>query len=150
MKSYSFYKELTPAEVGDTGTHEIYIRFPNNFDYEKFFHGTATVNNTVIDVVFEAKDLPQEIKNIVSEGFILRYKNGEYTIDEGLTEKNFEGVSSVLPCDLVILDENYKEIKASPAGLPLAIEFPITILAKRNSYAHRFATENGIAYEEWK
>ena len=56
MKSYSFYKELTPAEVGDTGTHEIYIRFPNNFDYEKFFHGTAAVNNTVIDVVFEAKD----------------------------------------------------------------------------------------------
>ncbi len=48
------------------------------------------------------------------------------------------------------IGENYKEIKASPAGLPLAIEFPITILAKRNSYAHRFATENGIAYEEWK
>ena len=41
--------------------------------------------------VFEANDLPKEIKNTVSEGFILRYKNGEYTIDEELTEKNFEG-----------------------------------------------------------
>lgn len=41
--------------------------------------------------VFEATDLPDEIKNAVSEGFILRYKNGEYSIDEELTDKNFEG-----------------------------------------------------------
>lgn len=41
--------------------------------------------------VFEATDLPKEMRNKVSEGFILKYKNGEYTIDEELTEKNFEG-----------------------------------------------------------
>ena len=34
--SFFFYKELTPAEVGKTGTHEIYIRLPNNLDYESF------------------------------------------------------------------------------------------------------------------
>jgi len=45
--------------------------------------------------VFEATDLPQEIKNTVSEGFILRYKDGEYTIDEKLTEKNFEGLLNI-------------------------------------------------------
>jgi len=45
--------------------------------------------------VFEATDLPQEIKNAVSEGFILRYKNGEYTVDEKLTEKNFEGLLNI-------------------------------------------------------
>ena len=45
--------------------------------------------------VFEANDLPQEIKNTVSEGFILRYKNGEYTVDEELTEKNFEGLLNI-------------------------------------------------------
>lgn len=41
--------------------------------------------------VFEATNLPQDIKNAVSEGFILRYKDGEYTIDEELTDRNFEG-----------------------------------------------------------
>ena len=45
--------------------------------------------------VFEAKDLPQEIKNSVSEGFILRYENGKYTVDEKLTEKNFEGLLNI-------------------------------------------------------
>lgn len=45
--------------------------------------------------VFEATDLPQEIKNIVSEGFILRYKDGEYRIDEELTDKNFEGLLNI-------------------------------------------------------
>jgi len=45
--------------------------------------------------VFEANDIPKEIKNTVSEGFILRYKNGEYTVDEELTEKNFEGLLNI-------------------------------------------------------
>lgn len=41
--------------------------------------------------VFEATDLPDEIRKVVSEGFILRYKNGRYEIYEELTDKNFEG-----------------------------------------------------------
>ena len=45
--------------------------------------------------VFEEADLPKEIKNTVSEGFILRYRNGEYTVDEELTEKNFEGLLNI-------------------------------------------------------
>ena len=45
--------------------------------------------------VFEANDLPKEIKKAVSEGFVLRYKNGEYTVDEELTEKNFEGLLNI-------------------------------------------------------
>jgi len=45
--------------------------------------------------VFEATDLPKEIKNTVSEGVILRYKYGEYTVDEELTEKNFEGLLNI-------------------------------------------------------
>lgn len=45
--------------------------------------------------VIEANDLPEKIKNTVSEGFILRYKNGEYAIDEELTERNFEGLLSI-------------------------------------------------------
>lgn len=45
--------------------------------------------------VFEATDLPKEIKDTVSEGFILRYKNGEYTVEQELTEKNFEGLLNI-------------------------------------------------------
>ena len=41
--------------------------------------------------VFEATDLPDEIRKVVSEGFILRYKKGRYEIDEELTDRNFEG-----------------------------------------------------------
>lgn len=50
--------------------------------------------------VFEAIDLPEEIKKSVSEGFVLRYKEGEYRVDEKLTEQNFEGLLDV---------DNYKE-----------------------------------------
>lgn len=32
-----FYKQLTQAELGETKTHEKYIRFPNDFDYSLFF-----------------------------------------------------------------------------------------------------------------
>ena len=48
------------------------------------------------------------------------------------------------------IPENYTEIKVSPLGLPKIIEFPVTIVAKQGSYAHRFATEQGIDYKEWK
>lgn len=55
-KSIFFYKELTPAEVGKTGTHEIYIRFPNNFDYKSFFYNSEVENGSVLEVNFSAKD----------------------------------------------------------------------------------------------
>ena len=56
MKSIFFYKELTAAEVGNTGTHEIYVRLPNNFDYETFFVNSAVPNGSVIEVNFTATD----------------------------------------------------------------------------------------------
>lgn len=56
-KSIFFYKELTPAEVGKTGTHEVYVRLPNNFDYETFFGDTAVMNGSVMEVNFTAQDI---------------------------------------------------------------------------------------------
>ncbi len=56
-KSIFFYKELTPAEVGKTGTHEVYIRMPNNFDYETFFGNTSAMNGSVLEVNFTAHDI---------------------------------------------------------------------------------------------
>ena len=56
-QSIFFYKELTPAEVGKTGTHEVYVRLPNNFDYESFFGNSATMNGSVLEVNFVAQDI---------------------------------------------------------------------------------------------
>ena len=54
MEKRIFIKRLTPAEVGDTGTHEKYIRLPNDFDYENFFHSKGWKNKSVIQVDFQA------------------------------------------------------------------------------------------------
>ena len=56
-KSIFYYKELTPAEVGQTGTHEIYVRLPNNFDYKTFFHQDAVENGSVLEINFLALDI---------------------------------------------------------------------------------------------
>lgn len=50
--------------------------------------------------VFKATDLPENIRQVVSEGFILRYKDGKYEIDEELTDRNFEGELDI---------DNYRE-----------------------------------------
>ena len=86
MKTYSFYKELTAAEVGETGTHEIYVRFPNNFDYETFFHGSAVENGTVIEVSFEAQDLTDNVNNKVNLRFV-------YYVNNTNKEKRMPGLS---------------------------------------------------------
>ena len=36
-ESRFFKKVLTPAEVGNTGTHEKYIRLTNDFDFKSFY-----------------------------------------------------------------------------------------------------------------
>lgn len=69
-KSVFFYKELTPAEVGKTGTHEIYIRLPNNFDYKAFFGNIATENGYVLEVNFTAIDTTNSNNDSVNLRFV--------------------------------------------------------------------------------
>ena len=49
-----FYKQLTPAEAGDTKTHEKYVRFPNDFDYVSFFGKEAFQNENVLQLNIDA------------------------------------------------------------------------------------------------
>lgn len=80
-KSLFFYEELTPAEVGNTGTHEIYVRLPNNFDYESFFNDTATENGSVLEVNFTAQDITDGANTIVPLRFVYFHNsNGEKRI----------------------------------------------------------------------
>ena len=56
-ESRFFKKVLTPAEVGNTGTHEKYIRLTNDFDFESFFQQEGEIIGSVRQILFEAKDL---------------------------------------------------------------------------------------------
>jgi len=67
IESRVFKKVLTPAEVGNTGTHEKYIRFTNDFDFETFFQQSGTLNGTVRQIDFKAKDLTTGFEN---EGYL--------------------------------------------------------------------------------
>ena len=42
--------------------------------------------------VYEETKMPQEILDKISNDYILRYKDGEYIIEEELTDKFFEGL----------------------------------------------------------
>lgn len=73
-KSIFFYKELTLAEVGKTGTHEIYVRLPNNFDFKTFFGNTAVENGSVLEVNFTAIDTTDDGNDFVKLRFVY-FKN---------------------------------------------------------------------------
>lgn len=73
-KSIFFYKELTLAEVGKTGTHEIYVRLPNNFDFKTFFGNTAVENGSVLEVNFTAIDTTDDGDDFVKLRFVY-FKN---------------------------------------------------------------------------
>ena len=75
--SLFFYKELTPAEVGKTGTHEIYIRLPNNFDYESFFYGAAEQNGSVVESIFDAIDNTDGGNDLVRLRFVYFIKSNK-------------------------------------------------------------------------
>lgn len=70
MKSNFYYKELTSAEVGTAGTHEVYIRMPNGFDYETFFGNAAVQNGSVKEVNFQAIDITNGGNDIVPLRFV--------------------------------------------------------------------------------
>lgn len=67
IHSMFFYKQLTKAEVGQAGTHEIYIRLSNGFDYETFFGDTPQVNeNGTITIYFEAINTSKGLNETVN------------------------------------------------------------------------------------
>ncbi len=75
-ESRFFKKVLTPAEVGNTGTHEKYIRLTNDFDFKSFYQQEGEINGSVREIFFEAKDLSvgHENDNPISFKFVY-YEN---------------------------------------------------------------------------
>ena len=106
-KSIFFYKELTPAEVGNTGTHEIYVRLPNNFDYKSFFNDSAIENGSVLEVNFSAQDITDGANSIVPLRFVYFHNsNGEKRIPSlgSLFQKH-----NVQAGDIVCLESRIEE-----------------------------------------
>lgn len=62
-KSIFYYKQLTATEVGNKGTHEIYIRMPNDFNSEEFFQSELDDNNGVLEKRFKVKNLTKGHEN---------------------------------------------------------------------------------------
>lgn len=103
-KSYYFYKVLTAAEVGKTGTHEIYIRFPNDFDYDAFFGNSAVVNGTVTEVNFTALDITNNNNISVSLRFVYFHSSNREKRIPSL--RNLFQSDNVAEGDVVRLESN--------------------------------------------
>ena len=52
-------RQLSAAEVGQTDTNEIYVRCPNDFDYQDFFQQEGEMVGTVLVINFTAVDLTE-------------------------------------------------------------------------------------------
>lgn len=145
-RSIFLYKELTPAEVGKTGTHEIYVRLPNNFDYEAFFGNSATMNGSVMEVNFIAQDITGGESNSVPLRFVF-FKNSNH-------EKRIPGLGllfkshNVQEGDVVCLESNidgtnttyricfYKkgQVQVNPASIYFSRIEPDFLDNARNDY----------------
>ena len=73
MSNSKFLKKLTAAEVGNTKTHEVYIRIPNDFDFESFFNNSHVENGSVVEVNFNAIVSSRIEGNIVPQTYDLRF-----------------------------------------------------------------------------
>lgn len=66
-------KQLTAAEVGITNTNETYIRCPNSFDHKSFFQQKGVLENNVIVIRFQAKDLTMGTTNGTTANLCFKY-----------------------------------------------------------------------------
>lgn len=60
-----------------------------------FGNDSVFLKNTDTNKVFEEKHLPEEIKNKISNDYVLKCENGEYTIEQDLTDKFMESMVSI-------------------------------------------------------
>lgn len=105
MNEVRFFKKvLTPAEVGNTGTHEKYIRLTNDFDYSTFFQEDGEINGSVRQIEFQAKDMSEghEDDELISFKFVYyENSNGEKRIP---SLGSFYSSHNIQENDVVVLE----------------------------------------------
>lgn len=55
----------------------------------------AFLQNMKTNVILEETNIPEELKNVISNDYILRYKDGTYIWEEELTDKFYEGLTDI-------------------------------------------------------
>jgi len=55
----------------------------------------AFLQNVKTNVILEETNIPEELKNVISNDYILRYKDGTYIWEEELTDKFYEGLIDI-------------------------------------------------------
>lgn len=55
----------------------------------------AFLQNMKTNVIFEETNIPEDLKNVISNDYILRYKDGTYIWEEELTDKFYEGLTDI-------------------------------------------------------
>lgn len=73
----SLREENVLYQVVEVGTNGVYLQ------------------NTKNNKVFEETNIPKELQDILENDFILRYKNGEYIFEEGLTDDFFNSLVGI-------------------------------------------------------
>lgn len=53
------------------------------------------LQNMKTNVIFEETNISEELKNIISNDYILSYKDGTYIWEEELTDKFYEGLTDI-------------------------------------------------------
>lgn len=60
-----------------------------------FGNDSVFLKNTDTNKILEDKNFPKEIKDKISNDYILKYENGKYSIDQELTDKFMESMISI-------------------------------------------------------
>ena len=55
----------------------------------------AFLQNMKTNVILEETNIPDDLKNVISNDYILRYKEGTYIWEEELTDKFYEGLTYI-------------------------------------------------------
>jgi len=60
-----------------------------------FGNKSVFLQNMDTNKIFEEKNLPEEIKNKISNDYILKYEDGKYSIDMDKTDQFFSGMVDI-------------------------------------------------------
>ena len=55
----------------------------------------AFLQNMKTNVILEETNIPEDLKNVISNDYILRYKDGTYIWEEELTDKFYENLEEI-------------------------------------------------------
>lgn len=61
----------------------------------EFTGDSVHLQNVDTNIVFEEKNLPNEIKEKISNDYVLNYENGKYSINQEITDKFFDSMISI-------------------------------------------------------